>query len=822
MRRSTRRWLACVVAWVWLAAPFGASPALAAGANYQGLWWNPPAESGWGINFAHQGDVIFATWFTYNGRGEPWWLIAELHRTVQGGYTGDVWTVTGPAFNAVPFDPARVAETAVGRMSVTFDSPAQGRLAYTVNGISQTKPIVKQVFGPEPICAWGQQPDLARATNYQDLWWNPAESGWGVNFTHQGDIIFATWFTYDASRKPWWLIAELHRTPAGTYAGKVSTVKGPAFDSVPFDGSKVVETFVGDATVTFADGNRATFAYTVNGTTQAKAVTRQVFVAPGTVCTSPPPPLTTADAWRLLNQATFGASQAELARLMKLGIAGWIDDQFDRPVSGYPDSVYNRIQLKQTVDCGTKDAAGANYLTTAPEYICWRDHLTPTGLQRNFFTNAVRSSDQLRQRVAWALSQIHVVSTTEADLAVAYPMARYQNLLFEEAFGNFERLLQKVTLSPAMGNYLDMVNNDKPNATTGRVPNENYAREVLQLFAIGLVELGSDGRPLTDAAGKAVATYDQDDIKQFARAFTGWTYPKADGTATTAKNTAYYAAPMVPYPNGHDVDAKALLEGQTLAAGRSALQDTQDAVRNIFLHPNVGPFIGRQLIQRLVTGDPSPAYVARVAAAFNDNGAGVRGDMKAVVRTILTDPEARGPAKTDPRFGQLREPVLMITGLLRAMNGVSDGKGLADMAAGLGQRPYASPSVFNYFPPDHTIPGTDILGPEFAIHTSSSAVARANRVYDLVYSGIAVDATVPAATGTRFDILPFEAQADNAAALVDGVSDALVGGPLPAAARDIVITAVNAIPVTGTTFRTDRARMAVYLIASSFHFQVQR
>ena len=279
---------------------------------------------------------------------------------------------------------------------------------------------------------------------------------------------------------------------------------------------------------------------------------------------------------------------------------------------------------------------------------------------------------------------------------------------------------------------------------------------------------------------------------------------------------------MVPYPNGHDVDAKALLEGHTLAAGRSALQDTQDAVRNLFLHPNVGPFIGRQLIQRLVTGDPSPAYVARVAAAFNDNGAGVRGDMKAVVRTILTDPEARGPAKTDPRFGQLREPVLMITGLLRAMNGVSDGKGLADMAAGLGQRPYASPSVFNYFPPDHTIPGTDILGPEFAIHTSSSAVARANRVYDLVYSGIAVDATVPAATGTRFDILPFEAQADNAAALVDGVSDALVGGPLPAAARDIVITAVNAIPVTGTTFRTDRARMAVYLIASSFHFQVQR
>ena len=815
MRRRMRQLLAATAAGFWLFLVQGAG---AAPANYQGLWWNPPAESGWGINFAHQGDIIFATWFTYNSRGDPWWLVAELHRLLGDRYAGDVWTVTGPPFNATPFDPARVTDTIVGRMSVAFDSPAQGSLSYTVNGVSQTKPITRQVFGPEPTCAWGQQANLALATNYQDLWWNPAESGWGVNFTHQGDIIFATWFTYDASRKPWWLVAELHRTPQGAFAGTVWTIKGPAFDSVPLDASKVVETVVGDATVTFADGNRATFTYNVNGVTQSKAVTRQVFVPPGTVCT---PALTGADAWRFLNQATFGATRSERARVMGMGIAAWIDDQFAKPVSGYPDSVYNRIQLRQSVDCGTKDAAGVSYATSAAEYICYRDHLTPAGLQRNFFTNAVRMPDQLRQRVAWALSQIHVVSTTESDLAVAYPMARYQNILFEEAFGNFERLLQKVTLSPAMGNYLDMVNNDKPNATSGRVPNENYAREVLQLFSIGLVELGADGRPLIDTAGQAIETYDQDDIKQFARAFTGWTYAKADGTATTGKNPAYYAAPMVPYPNGHDVDAKTLLSGQGLAAGGSAQADLQAAVRNIFLHPNVGPFIGKQLIQRLVTGSPSPDYVARVAAAFNDNGAGVRGDMKAVVRAILMDPEARRPAG-DPRFGKLREPVLMIAGLVRALDGVSDGKGLADMAGGLGQRPYASPSVFNYFPPDHTIPGTDILGPEFAIHTSSSAVARANRVYDLVYNGIAVDATVPGATGTRLDTQQFEGLADNPAALVAALADALTGGPLPDAARDLVVTAVTAIPVTGTTFRSDRARMAAYLIASSFHFQVER
>jgi hypothetical protein len=319
-----------------------------------------------------------------------------------------------------------------------------------------------------------------------------------------------------------------------------------------------------------------------------------------------------------------------------------------------------------------------------------------------------------------------------------------------------------------------------------------------------------------------IETYDQDDIKQFARALTGWTYAKADGTATTSKNPAYYASPMVPYPNGHDVDAKILLSGKVLAAGGSAQADLQAAVRNIFLHPNVGPFIGKQLIQRLVTGDPSPAYVARVAAAFDNNGSGVRGDMKAVVRAILTDPEARGPAKADPRFGKLKEPVLMVTGLLRALDGVSDGKGLADITNGLGQRPYASPSVFNYFPPDHTIPGTDILGPEFAIHTSSSAVARANRVYDLVYNGIAVDPTVPGATGTRLGTQSFEALADNPAALVTALAEALTGAPLPDAARDLVVTAVSAIPVTGATFRSDRARMATYLIASSFHFQVER
>ncbi len=263
--------------------------------NYQGLWWKAPAgsESGWGINFAHQRDIVFGTWFTYDASRKPWWLIAQLDkRAGQEVFSGVVWTVTGPPFDAVPFppggSPGGTAETPVGTMTAAFADAAHATIQYTVDGVTQTKAIVPQQFGPLPICVWGEEPDLALATNYQDLWWNPQESGWGVNFTHQGDIIFATWFTYDAARQPWWLIAQLDKVAERVYSGPVSTVTGPPFDAVPFPagGSPggAVETPIGTATATFADGNSASFAYTVNGTAQTKAITRQVFAPPGTVC----------------------------------------------------------------------------------------------------------------------------------------------------------------------------------------------------------------------------------------------------------------------------------------------------------------------------------------------------------------------------------------------------------------------------------------------------------------------------------------------------------------------------------------------------------
>jgi uncharacterized protein (DUF1800 family) len=439
-------------------------------------------------------------------------------------------------------------------------------------------------------------------------------------------------------------------------------------------------------------------------------------------------------------------------------------------------------------------------------------------VQRDFFTNAVSKPDQLRQRVAWALSQILVISTVDHDLSIAYPMTRYQNILFQNAFGNFETLLNQITLSPSMGYWLTMVNNDKGNPATGREPNQNYAREIMQLFSIGLVELDLGGDPMLDAAGQPIPTYDQNTIAQFANIFTGWTYPKP-GVATTTKNPADYEVPMVTYLNGHETAAKVLLPGasQNVPANQTALQDIQSAVHNIFMHPNVGPFIGQQLIQHLVTSNPSPAYVSRVATVFNNNGAGVRGDMRAVVKAILMDPEARGSAPPDT-FGQLREPALMVTAILRALSVPTDGAGLSARTATLGQPIYSSPTVFNYYPIDYTIPNTTLSGPEFGNHNSYTAVQRQNQVYSLVYQGIVADPTVPNPVGTFINTKPYEALAANPAAMVDALNQALMGGTLPANAAQIIVNSVTQVPVANVV---ERARMAIYQMASSFHFQVQ-
>ncbi len=268
----------------------GSTPGPPAPVNFGGLWWNAPAgsESGWGINFAHQGEVIFATWLTYDLDGKAWWLSMTAVSAGGNTFSGTLYETHGPAFNAMPFVPGAVTQRAVGAGTLSFVDVDSGSFAYVVNGSTQTKAITREKFaGPVPTCAFGAVPNLAAAINYQDLWWNaPAgsESGWGINLTHQGNLIFATWFTYDLDGTPLWLSATLAKATGAAYAGTLYRSTGPAFNATPFDPARVALTAVGAVGLAFADGNHATFSYTVNGTAQSKAITRQVFRPPGTVC----------------------------------------------------------------------------------------------------------------------------------------------------------------------------------------------------------------------------------------------------------------------------------------------------------------------------------------------------------------------------------------------------------------------------------------------------------------------------------------------------------------------------------------------------------
>jgi uncharacterized protein (DUF1800 family) len=396
--------------------------------------------------------------------------------------------------------------------------------------------------------------------------------------------------------------------------------------------------------------------------------------------------------------------------------------------------------------------------------------------------------------------------------------------MFKNAFGNYQQLLMDISLNPAMGNYLDMVNNDRASGT--RVPNENYAREIMQLFSIGLNELNPDGTEILDVNGMPVPTYDQNTIKEMAKADTGWTYADpANPTATTAtkKNAVYYALPMIPYPitatTGHETSSKTLLNGTLVPANQTPLQDIQSMVNNVFAHPNTPVYVGKQLIQRLVTGNPSKAYVQRIVNVFVNNGAGVRGDLKAVVKAILMDPEARGGGSAnDPTYGSLKEPVLVLTNLIRGLSGVTDGNRLEGTASGLGQRPYYSPTVFNYYMPDNTIQGTTILAPEMMIHTTQTAISRRNAVFNLIYNPFAPDNTIANAVGTRLNTAQFEPLAGNPTAMVDQVDVVLMNGTMPAAAKAQIVNAVTAVAATNPTAR---AQMAVDLTASSFLYQVQ-
>ena len=526
--------------------------------------------------------------------------------------------------------------------------------------------------------------------------------------------------------------------------------------------------------------------------------------------------VTRADAQRLLEEGAFGPTEADIANVQALGIPGWINQQIATPATGYPGFFY--VDPFRGATCTTE----ANIVAKATDPLmikyCSRDYYGPAPIQRAFFTNALKGKDQLRQRVAFALSQIFVTSGYEA-----YAQADYQNMLLNDAFVNFKTLLTDITLHPTMGDWLDMVDNDKPDPTKGTQANENYAREFMQLFTVGPNMLNQDGSFQLDSNGHTIPVYNQAQVTALARAFTGWAYPPV-GTPAAWNDGVNHAGKMVAFDSHHDMDTKTIISGQTLPAGQGAQADLDAAITAVFNHSNVGPFIVRQLIQKLVLSNPSPAYVQRVVGVFNNNGAGVRGDMGAVVGAILTDTEARGDNKTASDYGKLREPAVYMASILRTLGGTTDGVGPSYWASQQGQPVFQSPSVFNFYSPSYIVPGTTLNGPEFGILDTSSQLNRSNFVVQILFTGgVAADTTVTGSIGTHVNMLANFGAFTDRGATVDKFNDVLMHGTLTAAGKAGVMKYLNALSDAQiTSSPTMLSANTAYLLLTSPMYEIEK
>ena len=497
-------------------------------------------------------------------------------------------------------------------------------------------------------------------------------------------------------------------------------------------------------------------------------------------------PINAAAAVRFLEQSSFGPNTESLNQAQELGFDFYLQNEFAAPSTIYRSfnpainpSVYN--------------------------------------MQPEFFLNAAMGGDQLRRRVNLALNEWWVIAGDKISDPVGY--TNYLATLDQDAFTNYYNLMKDITLTPGMGHYLDMVDNDKP--APGQHANENYAREIMQLFCLGLNQLNPDGTPVLDNSGNPVPTYTQNDVMALGLAFTGWTYPPKPGATSQTHNPEYYGGNMVSVDSNHDTEAKSLL-GQAIPAGQNSVNDLNSALTIIFNHPNVGPFVAQNLIVHLVTSNPSPAYVQRVAQAFNTGtffspgggsyGTGQRGDMQATIAAILLDQEARrgdDPNTAVATDGKLREPIVMEAAMLRAFHAQSDGGGLTYEGDNMEQSVYFPATVFNFFPPVNPIPGTTLNGPEFAIFDTNSSLARVNFIDDMVYGAVG--------SSTKFDFTPVT-NAGTPTQMLSWLNTMFLHGTMPDTMQQDILTAVNTVGATDTK---GQAQAAIYLVTSSSMYQVQ-
>jgi uncharacterized protein (DUF1800 family) len=562
---------------------------------------------------------------------------------------------------------------------------------------------------------------------------------------------------------------------------------------------------------------------------------------------------------RFLEQATWGPSPNLISQVQSVGFPTWLAQQFDPSIeSSYPTlplyNTNNNVTGNNTTSCYGDPTVAGNPARTA----CVRDHYSQYPIQTRFFVNALYGPDQLRQRMAWALHKIWVISGVQ----VTQPawVTPYLQILSSNAFGNYRDLMYQITLNPGMGNYLSMAGSRK--AGTNTAPNENYPREIMQLFTIGLNELNPDGSLKLDGNGNPIPTYDQTLVDEMSKVFTGWNYAPAP-----ASGIPNYIDPMrlsgaaTENPQYHDFSAKNLLRGYvqpaitgtantTGATGvANAYLQLNQGLDNIYNHPNLAPFVCKQLIQQLVTSNPSPAYVARVVDTFNRNSTDAS-QLATTVTAILLDPEARGDVKSAANYGHLKEPVLYINNLMRMFDAQSaDRTQQSDgylnpgtfFAAGLGQDVFNPPSVFSYFSPSKVAVGGNppVVGPEFQIQTTTSALGRDNlcnqcftpnstRAIDVVRAaGTTPNGTDPFGNpivptgplGTAVDVSVLLPLAGDPSALADQLNVLMLHGTMTAEMKDSIVTAVNAVAASNAK---KRVHTAVYLVASSSQYQVQR
>lgn len=548
--------------------------------------------------------------------------------------------------------------------------------------------------------------------------------------------------------------------------------------------------------------------------------------ASGSVAT----PASDEEAARFLLQAQFSATDDDIAALRAKGYGPWLAEQFAQPV-GTTGAAW---LTQRGYGVAAADTRYDNVSYPA-DFMLWNQLLV--------------ERDAVRKRVALALSEILVVSTTGLNQPwAAFLAAGYWDVLNQHAFGNYRALLEAVTLNPAMGIYLSVRGSQKEDARTGRQPDENYAREVMQLFTIGLYRLNPDGTEQRDGSGNRIDTYSAADVSNLARVFTGYDYDTSRNQPTTLGGSTVPGLqqallPMVLKPANHSTLAASFL-GATVPAGTPGDAALKTALDTLFNHPNVGPFIGRQLIQRLVTSNPSPAYVGRVAAAFADNGSGTRGDLRAVIAAVLLDPEARSAAGlASPQYGRLREPMVRFVQWGRSF-GLQSARGswkiadLSDPATRLGQSPLRSGSVFNFFRPGYVPPATAMaaagqVAPEFQIVNESSVSGYLNFMQNAIRFGYYVNAPDLPQNGSTaangFDITCSYANllplVGDAAALVRKAALLLSAGQVSAATQARIVAALNATPLTSgssAAARLDRVAAAVLLVMASPEYLVQK